>query len=52
MFTCPRCGAAATAVRQEVEVALPGGLWGEETITTGWMCDNDHFLAAREVVRA
>ena len=51
MFICPRCGAYASAIRQELEVALPGGAWGPELVTSGWMCDNDHFLAPQEAIR-
>jgi hypothetical protein len=51
MFICPRCGANAAAIRQELEVALPGGAWGPELVTSGWMCDNDHFLAPQEAIR-
>jgi hypothetical protein len=48
MKTCPRCGASVEPIVQTVRMPLPGGLIRPRTVTTGWMCDNDHFLAAAE----
>jgi hypothetical protein len=49
MPNCPRCGTPLSPIRQEADVARPGGLVEREPTVTGWTCDDDHFLTVGEI---